>query len=110
MSDANPPPPKPPRFPFLTVAVSLSLLFLFVGLMWFAAREENPLAPPKPADPKAEPKPDPAAKLDTVNKRNRDALDGVGAKMSLDKAHEQLRTRLKGPNDTLPFPTPEPQR
>ncbi len=103
MSDTAPP-PKPPRFPFLTVFASLGLLFLFVGLMWFAAREDNPLDTPKPpaADAKVEPK------LDEVNARNRAALDGVGAKMSRDEAHNKLVTLLKGPNDKMPFPIPEP--
>jgi hypothetical protein len=112
MSDATPDRAKPPRFPFLTVIVSLALLFLFLGLMWVAAREGNPLEPPKPeaADAKDEPKLDAKAKLDEVRARNRAALDGVGAKMSIDDAHNKLRAVLKGPNDKMPFPTPEPQR
>jgi hypothetical protein len=101
MSD-TPPPPTPPRFPLLTAAVSLGLLFLFLGLMWLAAREPNPLDAPPPADAKVEPK------LDEVNKRNRDALDGVGARMSREAAHGKLVTALNGPNDKLPFPIPEP--
>ena len=109
MADANPP-PKPPGFPFFTVTAALGALFMFWGLMWFVGREENPLEVPKPeaTDTTTEPKLDAGAKLDEVNARNRAALDGVGAKMPLRDAHGQLMTKLKGPNDKMPFPTPEP--
>lgn len=100
--------PPPQRFPFVTAALAAGVLFVFLGLMWLAAQKENPLEPPSAADAKAEPKPDAAAKLDEVRGRNQAALDGVGAKMSLREAHGKLLGTLKGPNDTLPFPTPEP--
>lgn len=98
------------RFPFVTVAATLATLFVFLGLMWVAARKENPLDAPKPdaVDAKGEPKVDAAAKLDEVKARNEAALNGVGAKMSRDEARGKLLGALKGPNDTLPFPTPEP--
>jgi hypothetical protein len=111
MSDAPADNAKPPRFPLLTAAASLVLLFLFLGLMWSAGRVQNPLAPKAdPADAKGEPKLDAGAKLDEIGKRNREALDGVGAKMSRGDAHDKLLKTLKGPNDTLPFPAPEPQK
>jgi hypothetical protein len=108
---ANTPPEPPQRFPFITVLATLGVLFAFVFLIWLAAREDNPLAEPKPetTDSKEEePKLDAAAKLDEVNNRNKAALDGIGAKMSRDAAHAKLMATLKGPNDKLPFPTPEP--
>jgi hypothetical protein len=108
-NNANPT-PGPASFPFFTVVAALGGLFLFLGLMWFVAREENPLEAPKPqpAEAKSEPKLDAGAKLDEVKARNQAALDGVGAKMSQRDAHGQLMTGLKGPNDKMPFPTPEP--
>jgi hypothetical protein len=114
MADATPdnanPTPGPPGFPFFTVAAALGGLFLFLGLMWWAAREESPLEAPKaqPTEAKSEPPLDAGAKLDEVNARNKSALDGVGAKMSQREAHERLTKRLKGPNDKIPFPIPEP--
>jgi hypothetical protein len=114
MTDPNSDPantPQPARgFPFVTAAAVLGILFVFLGLMWLATRKENPLAEPKPEPTGAEtePKLDAAAKLDEVKARNQAALDGVGAKMSLRDAHGKLLVTLKGPNDKLPFPTPEP--
>jgi hypothetical protein len=101
---------KTQRFPFVTVVVTIAILFAFLGLMWLATRKGNPLEEPKPeaADATTEPKLDAGAKLDEVKARNRAALDGVGAKMPLRDAHGKLLGTLKGPNDTLPFPTPEP--
>jgi len=101
-------PPPPPNFPFVTVAVAFAILFVFLGLMWFASQKENPLAEPAPTDAKAEPKVDAGTKLDEVRARNQAALNGVGAKMPLAEAHGKLVGSLKGPNDKLPFPTPEP--
>jgi hypothetical protein len=103
-----PVPPKPPSFPLLTVAVSLGLLFLFLAAMWGVERLENPLTQPKPEGTNRESSPDAAAKLDEVTVRNRNALDGVGAKMSLRQAHGELLKNLKGPNDKLPYPVPQP--
>jgi hypothetical protein len=112
MSDAPAPPAEvpAPRFPFVTAGAALGVLFAFLFLMWLAAQKENPLEPPPPdlAEQKAEPKLDAGAKLDEVQARNKAALDGVGAKMSLREAHGKLLGTLKGPTDTLPFPTPEP--
>jgi hypothetical protein len=103
-------PPEPQRFPFVTAIATLGVLFVFLGLVWLAAHRENPLAVPKPetTDAKEEPKLDAAAKLKEVKARNAAALAGVGAKMSRDEAHGKLLATLKGPNDKLPFPTPEP--
>ena len=108
--DTDTPPPESPRFPFVTVAATLATLFVFLGLMWVAARKDSPLDAPKPdgIDAKSEPKLDAAAKLDEVKARNEAALNGVGAKMSRDEARGKLLGALKGPNDKLPFPTPEP--
>lgn len=110
MSDANTTPDAPPpqTFPFITVGVAVVIMFVFLGLMWLAAQKGNPLEEPPAADAKAEPKVDAAAKLDEVKARNQAALEGVGAKMSLGAAHGTLLGQLKGPNDKLPFPTPEP--
>lgn len=108
MSDATVPaePPRPPNFPFVTVVATLVTLFVFLGLMWFAAQKENPLA--EPVDAKDEQKAEPRPTLDELKARNYKALEGVGAKMSLADAHGKLTGSLKGPNDKLPFPTPEP--
>ncbi len=97
-------------FPFITVGAAVGVLFAFLFLMWLAASKENPLAQPKPdvTEAKDEPKLDAAAKLAEVQARNEAALKGVGAKMSRDEAHGKLMGTLKGPNDKLPFPTPEP--
>jgi hypothetical protein len=100
--------PPRPDFPYGTVLVTLLTLFLFLGLMWFAAQSSSPLAAPPAADTKAEPKVDPTTKLEEIKARNQGALEGVGAKMPLREAHGKLIGSLKGPNDTLPFPTPEP--
>lgn len=107
--NANPP-PDAQRFPFVTVGATLGVLFVFLGLIWVAARKESPLDAPKPdgIDAKGEPKIDAGAKLDEVKARNEAALNGVGAKMSRDEARGKLLGALKGPNDKLPFPTPEP--
>jgi hypothetical protein len=113
MTDPNTDPANAPQpaqgFPFVTVAATLGILFVFLGLMWLATRKENPLEAPKPETTggETEPKLDAAAKLDEVKARNQAALDGVGAKMSLRDAHGKLLATLKGPNDKLPFPTPE---
>ena len=109
MADPNTP-DVTQRFPFVTVAATLATLFVFLGLMWFATQKGNPLDGPKPdaAGAKDEPKLDAAAKLDEVKARNEAALAGVGAKMSRDEARGKLLGTLKGPNDKLPFPTPEP--
>jgi hypothetical protein len=109
--DTNNATPHEPRgFPFVTVAATLATLLVFVFLTWLAAHRPNPLETPKPeaSEKQEEPKPDAAARLDEVKARNQAALDGVGAKMSLRDAHGQLMSKLKGPNDKLPFPTPEP--
>lgn len=95
----------PSGFPFVTAGAALAILFVFLGLMWLAVQGTNPLTPP---DAKAEPKQNAAAKLDEVKGRNQKALEGVGAKTSLAEAHGALLGKLKGPNDKLPFPTPEP--
>lgn len=94
-------------FPFITVGAAAGVLFAFLFLTWFVRNHENVLDTPKP-EAKGEPKPDAAAKLDEVKARNEAALNGVGAKMSRDKARGELLGTLKGPNDVLPFPTPEP--
>jgi hypothetical protein len=102
--------PQAQRFPFVTVAATLATLFVFLGLMVFAYRSPNGPDAPKPdaTDAKGEPKLDAAAKLDEVKARNEAALNGVGAKMSQREARDALIAKLKGPNDKLPFPTPEP--
>lgn len=110
MSDANlddPSAPQPKPFPLFTVGVTGIVLFVFLALMWIFVQLPNPLAP-RAFDAKTEPKQDPPPKIDEVKGRNQAALDGVGAKMPLREAHGKLLGSLKGPNDTLPFPTPEP--
>jgi hypothetical protein len=109
MSDANASNATPaarPGFPFITVGTALVVMLAFLGLTWLAASRENPLAQPQPAaESKEEPQLDPAAKLADLNARNDAALRGVGAKMPRDEARAKLLAKLKGPNDTLPFPT-----
>ena len=103
--DTNGDTPPRPGFPFVTVGAAAGALFAFLFLMWLAATGENPLAGPK-RDDGAEPKYVPI--LSEVRGRNESALKGVGAKMSLERAHGELLGKLKGPDDRLPFPTPEP--
>lgn len=96
--------PRNQGFPFITVGATVGVLFVFLFLMWLAARKENPLESPKPdaGEVKA------AQSLDEIKARNEAALNGVGAKMSRDEARGKLLATLKSPNDKLPFPTPEP--
>lgn len=97
-------------FPFLTATAALLALFLFVGLMVWQYGEPSPLGDPN-ADLKGEPKFEPAAHLDELRAKNQAILDGkpgTGAKMSVSAATDDLLKKLKGPKDTLPFPTPEP--
>ena len=94
-------------FPFITVGAAAGALFAFLFLTWFVRNHENVLDAPKP-DAKGEVTPDAAAKLDEVKARNEAALNGVGAKMSRGEARGKLLGTLKGPDDKLPFPTPEP--
>ncbi len=103
-------PDKPLGFPFVTVAATFATLFVFLGLVVIAYRSPNGLDVPNSGatDAKGEPKPDPGAKLDEVRARNEAALNGVGAKMSQREARDALVSKLKGANDKLPFPTPEP--
>ncbi len=109
MSDTTPPAAdRPPRFPFVTVGAALGVLFAFLFLMWLVTTRERAADAQRAADPAAEPKPDAATKLDEVKARNEAALNGVGAKMSRAEARGKLLTGLKGPNDTMPFPVPEP--
>ena len=82
-------------------------MFAFLFLMWFVTTIPNAPDAAK-TDAKGEPKPDAAAKLDEVKARNEAALNGVGAKMPRDEARGKLLATLKGPNDKMPFPTPEP--
>ncbi len=107
MADDTPTPPPTRAFPFITVGAAAGVLFAFLFLMWFVRNHENMLDSPKP-EAKGEAKPDAATKLDEVKARNEAALNGVGAKMSRDEARGRLLGTLKGPNDKLPFPTPEP--
>lgn len=103
--------PKRRGFPFITVGATLILLFLFLGVTWAVWNSPSPFEKPKAETsekPEEEPKPDPATRLDNLNKRNQDALDGVGAKKSQREAHAELIGKLKGPNDKLPFPIQEP--
>jgi hypothetical protein len=91
-------------FPFITVGATLGVLFVFLLLMWIAARKENPLETPKPEASEAKVVPN----LEEIKARNEAALNGVGGKMSREEARGKLLTKLKTPNDKLPFPTPEP--
>ena len=108
----NGPDPTPPaRFPFVTAAATVGVLFVFLALVVLAYRSPSFLDQPKPeADAKQEePKPDPAARLAELNARNEAALNGVGGKTSLRAAHAELMGKLKAPTDKLPFPTPPPK-
>lgn len=101
--------PRTPRFPFVTVGAALGVLFAFLFLMWFVTARENAAEAQRAVDAqKDQPKPDAATKLDEVKARNEAALNGVGAPMSRDEARGKLLSKLKGPNDQMPFPKPEP--
>jgi hypothetical protein len=107
MSDATDtsndnPRPDTTGFPFFTVAAALGALFVFLVLMWFTVTRE----PAVPSDGDGGKKFVP--NLEEVQARNEAALRGVGAKMPLEKAHAELLSTLKTPNDQLPFPTPDP--
>jgi hypothetical protein len=93
-------------FPFITVLATLIALFAFLGLAVLAYNSPNYLG-----ETKAEPKIDPATKLEEVKARNQAALEGKpgsGARMSVSEATSRLLGTLKSEKDTLPFPTPEP--
>lgn len=95
-----------PGFPFLTVGSTLVALFAFLGLMWLAYQKGSPLGLPTPAPEAGEVRASPD--VDEIGARNEAALNGVGAKMSREEARAKLLANLKGPNDKLPFPAPEP--
>ena len=114
MADTTPPtaptPPEARGFPFVTVTGAVAVLFLFVWLVARIYREPNPLGEPR-TEQKAEPRADPAAKLNEVRAKNQAVLDGnpgTGVKMSVGEATARLLGSLKTEKDTLPFPTPEP--
>lgn len=95
----------------MTVCAALGVLFAFLFLMWFVTMRENAAEAQRAADAqKGDPKPDAATKLDEVKARNEAALNGVGAQMSRDEARGKLLSKLKGPNDQMPFPMPEPKK
>ncbi|MCS6866844.1 MAG: hypothetical protein RMJ56_13900 [Gemmataceae bacterium] len=96
------PAPDASGFPVMTVAAAFAALFVFLGLMWFTVTRAP--APSSEADSGKKFVPN----LEEVQARNDAALRGVGAKMPLDKAHAELLSTLKTPNDKLPFPTPDP--
>ncbi len=105
-SEQTPPDPKPRAFPFVIVLATLIALFAFLGLTVWVYRSPNYLG-----ETKAEPKVDPAAKLDEVRERNQAVLDGKpgsGGKLSVSEATDRLLGKLKSEKDKLPFPTPEP--
>ncbi len=97
--------PQPRGFPFFTVAVTVATLFVFLGLIVLAYKSPNYLD-----ETKAEPKPDPIARLNEVKARNEAVLNGTsGAKMPVSDATVKLLGNLKSDKDRLPFPTPEPK-
>jgi hypothetical protein len=87
-------------FPFATVLATLVGLFLFFGLVLVAYYSPNYLG-----EPKAEPKADPAAKLNGVRVKNQAVLDGTdpGVKMPLGKAVAEVLSYAEK-NNRLPFP------
>lgn len=96
----------PRGFPFITVLATLVALFAFLGLVVLAYNSPNYLG-----ETKAEPKVDPATRLEEVKARNQTVLDGKpgsGARMSVSEATSRLLVTLKNEKDALPFPTPEP--
>jgi hypothetical protein len=101
------PPPAPDRFPLVTVGVAGGALFAFLFLMWLARAVPGGDGTGSGAAG-AEPRPGAAPKLDEIRERNENALNGVGATMSRARAREKLLGTLKGPDDTMPFPTPPP--
>jgi hypothetical protein len=110
-SSPNAPLPEPKGFPFVTVLATFATLFLFVTLMVVAYRSPNYLSDPAKLD--AEPKADPATKLNEIRSKNQAILDGnptTGTKMSVRAATAELLGKLKSEKDTLPFPMPEPSQ
>jgi hypothetical protein len=96
--------PESRGFPFFTAAVTLVILFVFLGLTVIAYNA------PSAFDEKKEEggaKADPAAKLAEIRAKNRAALDGDGAKMSVAAATAELLDRAKQ-DGKLPFPVEPP--
>src|SRR5205823_1358951 len=100
--------PRPTSgFPYLTVLATVATLFLFVGLVLVAYRSPNYLG-----DSTAEPKTDPATKLNDVRARNQAVLDGTdpGVKLTVGESATQLAAAAdaakdeKNPRGKLPFP------
>jgi hypothetical protein len=103
MPDTPPTAPAPGDtrgFPFATVLATLVGLFLFFGLVLVAYYSPNYLG-----ETKAEPKADPATKLNEVRVKNRAVLDGTdpGVKMPLGRAVAEVLTYTEK-NNRLPFP------
>jgi hypothetical protein len=114
MTDQTPTTPTPEArgFPFLTVGATLVGLFAFLAFMLLAYHSPNFLDEPKTEDgtkgeEKAEPKADPATRLNDLRAKNQAVLDGHGAKMSAGVATTELLERVKR-DGKLPFPMPEP--
>jgi hypothetical protein len=107
MADSTPDGQAPEQargFPFFTAAVTLAILFVFVGLTVIAYQSPNYLDEKKDA---AEPKADPATRLAEIRAKNQAVLDGNGAKMSAATATAELLDRAKK-DGKLPFPVEMP--
>jgi hypothetical protein len=108
MADSTPeaqPPEEATGFPFVTAALTLATLFVFLGLIVLAYNSPNYLDEKKDA---AEPKADPAVRLAEIRAKNQAALEGAGAKMSVSAATAELLDRAKK-DGKLPFPVEPPQ-
>ena len=98
--------PEARGFPFVTAALTVATLFVFLGLMVLAYNSPNYLDAGKEKDA-AEPKADPAAKLAEIRAKNRAALEGAGGKMSASAATAELLDRARK-DGKLPFPVEPP--
>ena len=98
--------PEARGFPFFTAALTVAILFVFLGLTLVAYNSPQYFDEKKDA---AEPKSDPAAKLAEIRAKNQAILDGNGAKMSVAQATAELLDRAKQ-DGKFPFPVePPPQ-
>ena len=108
-----PPAPTPAGFPYATAIATLLALFVFAGLVLIAYYSPSYLADPKLAEPKA----DPAIRLQEVQAKNRAVLDGTdpAVKMSVGQAtseiidHAQRNKDDKNKQGRLPFPVEPPK-
>jgi len=100
---------KPAGFPFLTVLLTLLILFLFATLMLLTYNYS--FYAPLSSSAEDQETANPARKLAEIQAKNQAILEGrpeTGTAMSLEKAMDQLLSQLRSEKDTMPFPKPLP--